>query len=101
MERAHVKLVTVIARSEFQDHLGIDLVKLGASGYTIARVSGHGRHGFSERNFLEDGNIRFECIVTQAVADAILDYVEREAAQWALVAFAHDIEVVPRRQFER
>lgn len=99
-QRAHVRLVTIIAASEAQDRIKREILNLGAVRYTVSRVDGHGQHGTSRRGMFEDGNIRFELIVSNAMADIVLDHAAKLAESVPLVAFAHDVEAVPRANFE-
>lgn len=100
MQRAHVRLVTIIVASEVQERVKRELLGLGAAGYTVSRVEGHGQHGASKRTLFEDGNIRFEFIVSHALADVVLDHATKLAESVPLIAFAHDVEAVPRANFE-
>jgi nitrogen regulatory protein PII len=100
-QRAHVRLVTIIVASEVQDRVKRELLGLGAGGYTVSRVDGHGLHGTSQRGVFEDGNIRFEVIVSKAMADIVLDHAAKLGESVPLIAFAHDVEAVPRANFEK
>ena len=98
-DRAHVKLVTIIASYELKDRLIDQLYRLGARDYTLSRVDGHGKHGTHASGLFEIGNIRLETIVAISLAEAILDAVAREAERSELVAFAQSIEAVPSKHF--
>jgi len=100
-QRAHVKLVTVIAASELRERLRQELVQLGASSYSVSRVEGRGEHGLRSRDAFDDGNIRFEALVTKPVAEAILDYAAKTSESQPVIAFAQDGEAVPRKHFEK
>lgn len=99
MDKARVKLVTIIASAELEDRLEKDLHELGASGYTICRVNGCGKHGVQKRGIFEIGNVRVEAVVSETVAEALLDRVARAAKWGAIVAFAQDVDAVPREHF--
>jgi nitrogen regulatory protein PII len=99
LDKAHAKLVTIIASSELQDRLETDLRRLGAPAYTLFPVDGHGKHRTRRRGLLESGNVRFEAVVSIPVAEAVLEYVEREAESAHLLAFSHDVDAVPRNRF--
>jgi len=96
---AKVKLVTIIASSELQDRIIEDLREAGAGGYTIARTSGGGLHGPRLRGIWDTGNVRIESLVTTEVAERVLEHVTQAYADLAFVAFAADVEAVPREHF--
>jgi hypothetical protein len=99
MEVAKARLVTIIGSSEFADRIADTLRSLGAGGYTRADVSGHGLHGPRKINAFDSGNVRIETIVRPAVAEKILEYVAKEYGGCE-IAFAHDVDAVPRSHFE-
>ena len=98
METAKVKLVTIIATSELSGRLESDLLELGAGGYTIARVNGRGEHGPRIRGVFDVGNIQIEALVVPHVARKILERVAGYE-ELRVVAFAYDVEAVPRSRF--
>jgi nitrogen regulatory protein PII len=97
--KAHVKLVTIVAPYELRDRLESDLQGLGATGYTVSRADGRGAHGARTGGVFKLGNVRMEAIVSPAVAEAILEHLERQAEDLEVVGFAQDIEAVPAKQF--
>lgn len=100
-QRAHIRLVTIIAASELRDRLRQELLRLGASSYSVSRVEGRGEHGTRTRDAFDDGNIRFEALVTKPVAESILDYAATTSESQPIIAFAQDVEAVPQRHFEK
>jgi nitrogen regulatory protein PII len=100
MQRAHVKLVTVIAASEMYERVKRELVHLGASNHSVVRVEGRGHHGTRTRDTFDDGNVRFETLVGETIADAILQYVATVGEAGPVIAFAQNVEAVPRNRFE-
>ncbi len=99
LETAKAKLVTIIASSELADRLADALAWLGAAGYTTDSVSGLGLHGKRRRNVFDPGNVRLETIVSPSVAEKLLEHVATEYAGFGIVAFAHDVEAVPKAHF--
>jgi hypothetical protein len=100
LETAKIKLVTVIATSELEDRLMEDLRKAGATGYTISSVSsGGGSHGPRHRGMFDTGNLRIEMLVTPDVATKLLEVVVAHYKGMSLIAFAQDVEAVPRKNF--
>ena len=98
-DKAHVKLVTIIAASFAYDRLQRMLHDLGVRHFTISAADGRGTHGRHERGIFGDGNLRLETIVSPSVADAILDRAAVEAESAELVAFAYDAVAVPSAHF--
>jgi hypothetical protein len=97
-ETARVTLVTIIAGFALQDRLLADLKAL-VTGYTFASVDGRGLHGRRMRSIADAGNVRIETLVTPVLARTILEHVVREFSTSSLVAYAHDVEAVPRARF--
>ncbi|MDW8467297.1 MAG: hypothetical protein RML35_14365 [Chloroherpetonaceae bacterium] len=99
MNTTQLKLVTIIAEDGLEARLVRDLKALGAKGYTIANVRGVGLHT-DRTNEFEGENIRIETVVSEAVADKIL---ERLAAhyfnQYSVIAYVERVEVVRGDRF--
>jgi nitrogen regulatory protein P-II 2 len=97
---AKVKLVTIIASAELVDRLTVALKGLGATGLTSMVVSGRGLHGPRAPSAFDSGNIRLETIVPPAIGEKILEHVATQYSGFAIVAFAHDVDAVPRSRFD-
>jgi nitrogen regulatory protein PII len=96
---ARMKLITIIATSELLDRCERNLRRLGASGYTVSKVDGRGRHGPRTRGMFDVGNVRIETLVPPEIAQAILAHLAKEAETTELIAFAQDVEAVPGKHF--
>ena len=96
---AKVKLVTIVASSELQDRIIEDLREAGAGGYTITRASGGGLHGPRVRGIWDTGNVRIESLVSTEVAERVLGHITQAYADLPFVAFAVEVEAVPREHF--
>lgn len=96
---ARARLVTVIAPAEMVERVQSLVRQLGATGYTMASVDGFGQHGVRRHALLDAGNIRLEAVVTSAIATRILLHVETEFAGMPIIAFASDVDAVPRGHF--
>jgi nitrogen regulatory protein PII len=94
------RLVTIIASLEFVDRLAETLRSLGARGYTMTDARGRGLHGPRGFTFFDAGNARIETVVPPAVADKILEHIVKDYRGDEIIAFAHDVEAVPRAHFE-
>lgn len=94
METVQRKLVTIIAESFLEDRLIHDIKKLGAKGYTITLAKGEGSRGVRASEW-EGGNIRLETIVSQDVADRILQQMSNAYfPNFAVIVYVENVEVV-------
>jgi hypothetical protein len=100
METAKLRLVTIVATAELQERLEKDLLAMGARGLTIGKVDGVGAHGRRRASFLDSGNVRIETLVSAATGAKILERVVKNYDGQEIIAYAHDIEAVPKAQFE-
>jgi nitrogen regulatory protein PII len=96
---ARVTLVTLIAPSELAARVQELVRHLGATGYTVANVNGFGQHGPRRNALLDAGNVRLETIVTSDIATRILLHVDTEYAEMPIIAFASEVNAVPRNHF--
>jgi nitrogen regulatory protein PII len=99
MDMASAKLITIIASSELEDRLEKDLRRLGARGYTAAKVEGRGGHGPRNRGMFDIGNVRLETVVTPDVAEKVLGHLEQLSETFDLFAFIQDVQAMPRKHF--
>jgi nitrogen regulatory protein PII len=99
MDTAKIRVVTIVATAELQERLEKDLVALGARGLTIGKVDGRGSHGIRRAGILDRANVRIETLVTGAVAEKILECVVKGYDGQEIVAYAHDVEAVPKKRF--
>ena len=100
LETAKVKLVTIVAPGELRDGLEEHLRSTGATGYTIVRADGRGKHGPREAGFLAFANVRIETLMRAGDAVALLQYIASAYAEEAVMAFVQDVEAVPKAHFE-
>ena len=89
-----LKLVTIVAEEVIAPKLAEDLMRLGASGYTMTEAHGQGSRG-KRLGRVGEVNMRIEAVVSAAVAEAIL---ERLAAhyfpRYATIAWVGDVAVM-------
>jgi nitrogen regulatory protein PII len=89
-----LKLVTIIAEGFLEEKLIREVKKLGAKGYTVTPARGEGSRGVRASEW-EGGNIRLECIVSQAVAEKIVARLtEVYFTNYAVIAYLQDVQVV-------
>ena len=66
----------------------------------MGKVHGGGAPGAHRASFLDRGNVRFDTLVTAALAQKILELVVTQFAEQEIVAYAHDVEAVPADHFK-
>lgn len=94
MEMTTLKLVTIIAESVLEQRLVRDLLKLGATGYTITEARGEGSRGVRASEWAGP-NLRFEVVVSPEVCTAILERLaDRYFPSYAVIAWSAEVEVV-------
>jgi len=103
MQLYPLRLVTVVGEAVIMDDIAERGVKLGASGYTMSDVNGHGSR--SARNVQVMGEAktqRLEFVVPSDVAVEILTYVSHEYFEhYAIIAWLSDVHVVRGEQYIR
>jgi nitrogen regulatory protein PII len=94
MKTVPLRRVTIVAEHLLGDRLVEEIKSLGARGYTLADVRGEGSRGVRASEW-EGKNVRIETIVSEVVADRIL---ERLAEHWfpryAVIAWVETVGVV-------
>lgn len=92
--RTMMKRVTIVAESLLERRLLEELGQLGSHGYTVFEVRGSGSRGVRASEW-EGKNIQIETIVTDEVADRILEHVaEHYFRDYAVIAYLDTVEVV-------
>ncbi len=99
MKPVPMQLVTIIAAQELEDRLLHEIKTLGARGYTVAQVRGHGLHGFRASEY-EGENVRIETIVDGRTAERIQQEIaHRYFNEWAIVLYATQVNVLRPDRF--
>jgi len=94
MHTMSAKLVTIVAEPVLEEPLVADLHALGARGHTASASRGAGSRGMRASDPPGAG-VRIEVVVSDAVADRILDHVAtRYFPHYAVIAFVADVQVV-------
>jgi nitrogen regulatory protein P-II 2 len=103
MQLYPLKLVTVVGEAVIMEDIAERGLELGASGYTISEVSGHGSR--SARNVDVSGGpktLKVEFVVPTEVATKILQDVSHEYFEhYAVIAWLADVAVVRGEQYAR
>ena len=96
-----LKLVTVVGESVIMPDIAEEGIKLGATGYSMTEVAGHGSR--NARNVIETGGaktLKAEFVVPMDVADRILTHVSHEYFEhYACIAWLSDVQVVRGQQY--
>lgn len=93
MATTPVTLVTIIAEGVLRERLLAEITRLGAKGYTIGEVHGHGSSGISEQ-FWTGAQLRIETLVAPAVADQILAHLETNYfSSYSVIAYLSEVRV--------
>lgn len=96
------KLVVIIAEEALEGPLEKDVMTLGAHGYTVSDVRGHGSHGDRQGIWDADRSIRMEILCDAATALAITSHVEEKYFRhYAMVAYVADVGVLRPQKFVR
>jgi len=95
-----MKLVTVIGEALAREPLKKLLAEAGAHGYTLFAVEGDGSQGRRTADIQEFANIQVEVIVPPAVAEKLLQRLQKEFfAKFAMVAYETDVRVLRWEKF--
>lgn len=93
-------LLTIITEAIVEPTLLRDLDRLGVRGYTVSDARGRGSRGVRDAAWDEAANIRIEVICARALAEEMLRHLqERYYANYAMVAFLAEIEVLRPEKF--
>jgi len=103
MQLYPLKLVTVVGEAVIMEDVAERGLELGASGYTMSEVVGHGSR--SARNVgMASGakTIKVEFVVSTEVATRILQDVSHEYFEhYAIIAWLSDVSVMRGEQYTR
>ena len=88
------KRVTIVAEALLESRLTADLSRLGAGGWTVLEARGSGSRGVREDG-IEGRNVQIETIVTDALAERILEHVAAHYFRdFAVIAYCDTVEVL-------
>ena len=96
MQLFPLKLVTVVGEAVIMEDIAEEAVKLGASGYSLTEIHGHGSR--SARNvIISSGSktMKAEFVVPMDVAEKILTHVSHTYFEhYACIAWVSDVQVM-------
>jgi nitrogen regulatory protein PII len=94
MHTVKLQLVTIVAEPVLEPRLVAALAECGARGHTITESRGVGSRGMRASDPPGEG-IRIETVVSDAVAERILDHVAANYfPHYAVIAFVTEVRVV-------
>ena len=89
-----LKLVTIVTERILEDRLLNSLMDLGAKGYTLTQATGRGSRGVRASEW-EGPDTRIEALVSEEVADAIVEHVATKYFEhYAVIVYVQDADVV-------
>jgi len=93
------QLITIVAEAVVERRLIDDVKKCGAKGYSLSHVTGEGVTGRHTLD-LNGPSVRIESVVTDEVAQAILDRLARDYFErFAVVAWLSTVQVARGDRF--
>ena len=94
-----LKLVTIITESVIEHRLTVDLLALGASGFSVVEGRGEGTRHLHASDF-PGANVRIETVVPPEVADRILAHLaDRYFQDYSIIAYQTDVAVVRSEKY--
>lgn len=99
MDTVNRQLVTIVAEAAVERRLIADVKACGAKGYSLSHVAGEGVTGQRALD-LSGPSVRLETVVTDEVADAIIEMLARQYFdRYAVVAWMHPVRVARPARF--
>lgn len=93
------QLVTIVAEAVVEQKLIADIKRAGALGYSVGPVKGAGATGNRSLE-LTGQSVRLETVVTESVAEAIMEMLAREYFdRYAVVAWVSPASVMRPERF--
>lgn len=95
-----MKRVTIVTEALAREPIRRLLTEVGAHGYTIFGVEGSGARGPRPADIAEYGNIQIEVVLTPAVAERLLERLDREFfPRYAMIAYEDEVRVIRPEKF--
>lgn len=94
-----MKRVIIVTEALIADKIQEDILRLGASGYTTTQAEGRGSRGVRASEW-EGRNAKIETIVTDSVAERILEHMSKVYfPNFAVIAHCHAVDVIRGDKF--
>ena len=92
-------LVTIVAEPVMEELLTEEILKLGATGYTVVDIRGRGSRGMRSADVPGHG-IRIETLVSPVVAERLLSHAARAwFPHYSVVAWSTPADVVRSEKY--
>ena len=100
MKTHPMKLVTIVCESLAREHVRSLLRDIGAHGWTMFDAEGSGAKGERSGDIQEFANVQVEVIVRPAMAEQLLERLQKDFfPRFAIIAYLSDIQVLRREKF--
>jgi len=102
MQLYPLKIVTVVGEAVIMEDIAELGLKLGATGYTMSEVAGHGSRSARNVGSTSGGakTLKVEFVVPTEVATKILEEVSHEYFEhYAIIAWLSDVSVMRGEQY--
>ena len=97
--RISLRKITIIAERVLRDDIIALLKKHGARGWTLTMVVGEGSRGIRASEW-EGRNVQIDTLVSPDLAEPIMDEIgERYFADWSVIVYVTDVEVLRREKY--
>ena len=94
------KLLTIVTEAALEHELTVEILRLGAHGYTVTDARGRGGRGVRNANWSMSANIRIEVVCPAATAETIAATLkERYYDNYAMILFLSEVEVLRPDKF--
>lgn len=90
------KLISIICGLELEERIAGELMRAGATGYTVTRTRGRGRHGIRKVAVDDGGSIRIDVLVPVGDLPKLVE-VMSHLRDDAITAYMQDVEAFPRQ----
>jgi nitrogen regulatory protein P-II 2 len=99
METVKRQLLTIVAEAVVENRIVEDIKACGAKGYSLSHVRGEGATGNRSLD-LTGPSVRLETVVTDEVADLILEMLAKQYFdRYAVVVWKSPVEVARPQRF--
>lgn len=99
MQLYPLKQVTVVVEEILKDQIQVEVLDLGATGYTTRDVVGHGSRNTRHSSVIES-NVQIDFIVPEDVAVKIMTHISRKYFEnYACIAWVSNVDVVRGDRF--
>ncbi|MDP3226267.1 MAG: transcriptional regulator, partial [Rubrivivax sp.] len=85
-------VVVLICEEALENLVCVDILAVGAKGYTLSTVRGRGKRGVRDAGWLLSSNVRFEVMCSEDAALRLIEVVQHKyAPHYGLIIYMHDV----------